>query len=391
MLFRVFSSLLAENTKWYALNDRLCGKEPRKFRENSVFYLFTDEIRRLKFEDLRDENGRHVLPEWFGRGSWRGSEYVYVGTSFPVLAGNLARRNPPEVEYFRSKEFLSLKCAINRVEFRVDVLDRSSEDQAVDAKDQDSSKSRPSIDEEETSSVQTKDLDGSCCPPSTGSPPRTNSAPKCSTPTTGSPPQFVVPGDSPTSSLDDTSKSGSSISDIANASYVPATKRKIRQKVETVMSDVENLCKGRGESLGDLITQSCLFQSIKKFDGKKIVSQVFSEVAKELGVREAFDKLVPDELWDKRVEMMSVPDWMLLLCKLESKISDDGWQMLLNRSTLGKSGVSCRGLINLIIGGGGSGGQDPARVGGSRVTGGRRGKGRKGGKLENIFQHIPDY
>lgn len=104
-----------------------------------------------------------------------------------------------------------------------------------------------------------------------------------------------------------------------------------------------------------------------------------------------FDKLVPDGLWDKRVEMMSVPDWMFLLCKLESKISDDGWQMLLNRSTLGKSGVSCRGLINLIIGGGGSGGQDPARVGGSRVTGGRKGKGRKGGKLENIFQHIPDY
>ena len=363
MLFRIFSSLLTENTKWYALNDRLCGKEPRKFRENGVFSLFTDEIRRLKFEDLRDENGGHVLPEWFGRGSWRGSENVYVGTSFAVLAGNLARRNPPEVEYFRSKEFLSLKCAINTVEFRVDVLDHktSSEDQAVDAKDQDSSKSCPSIDEEERSSVQTKDLDGSCCPPSTRSPPRTNSAPKCSTPTTGSPPQFIVPGDSPTSSLDDTSKSGSSISDIANASYAPATKkRKIREKVETVMSDVENLCKGRGESLGDLITQSCLFQRIKKFDGKKIVSQVFSEVAKELGVREAFDKLVPDELWDKRVEMMSVPDWMLLLSKLESKISDDGWQMLLNRSTLGKSGVSCRGLINLIIGanrGRGGGGQ----------------------------------
>lgn len=27
-----------------------------------MFSLFTDEIRRLKFEDLRDENGGHVLP-----------------------------------------------------------------------------------------------------------------------------------------------------------------------------------------------------------------------------------------------------------------------------------------------------------------------------------------
>ena len=84
-----------------------------------------------------------------------------MGTSFAVLARNLARRNPPEVEHFRSKEFLSLKCAINKIEFRVDVLDRSPEDQAVGVKDQDSSKSCPSIDEEETSSVQTKNLDGS--------------------------------------------------------------------------------------------------------------------------------------------------------------------------------------------------------------------------------------
>ena len=37
---------------------------------------------------------------------------------------------------------------------------------------------------------------------------------------------------------------------------------------------------------------------------------------------------------------MAVPDWQLLLSKLEARISDDGWQMLLNRTQLGKSGVS---------------------------------------------------
>lgn len=146
------------------------------------------------------------------------------------------------------------------------------------------------------------------------------------------------------------------------------------------MSDAESMCKGRGESLGDLITQSCLFQRVKKFDGKKIVLQVFSEVAKELGVREAFDKLVPDELWDKGVEMMSVPDWVLLLCKLKSKISDDGWQMLLNQSTLGKSGVSCRGLINLIIGEGGQVGRTPQELG---ALGLREARGERAGKVGN--------
>ncbi|CAH3199391.1 unnamed protein product, partial [Porites evermanni] len=38
--------------------------------------------------------------------------------------------------------------------------------------------------------------------------------------------------------------------------------------------------------------------------------------------------------------MISVPDWMLLVCKLESTISDDSWQMILNQTRLGKSGNS---------------------------------------------------
>lgn len=180
MLFRVFSSSLHENTKWYALNDRLCGKEPRKFRENGVFSLFADEIRRLKIDDLHDGSGGHVWPEWFGKGSWRGSEYVYVGTSFAVLAGNLVRRNPSEVEYFRSEAFLSLKCAINIHDLRVNEEDHgesSRKDRALEAKQ--GLYSSNSIDEEETS-AQDKNLDGStsCCPPSTESPLRAQSAPK---------------------------------------------------------------------------------------------------------------------------------------------------------------------------------------------------------------------
>ena len=47
---------------------------------------------------------------------------------------------------------------------------------------------------------------------------------------------------------------------------------------------------------------------------------------------------------------IAVPDWQLLVCKLEARISDDGWQMLLNRTQLGKSGVSLVfGFILLII------------------------------------------
>ena len=50
------------------------------------------------------------------------------------------------------------------------------------------------------------------------------------------------------------------------------------------MNNVKTLCEGHGEALGDLTAQSCLFQHIKKFDGKNLNSHVFSEVAKELRV-----------------------------------------------------------------------------------------------------------
>lgn len=106
------------------------------------------------------------------------------------------------------------------------------------------------------------------------------------------------------------------------------------------MSSVENLINDQGETLGDLIAESCLFKRQKKFQGTQMIADVFSKVADEIGVKKTFSELVPDELWDKRVELMAVPDWQLLLCKLEARISDDGWQMLLNRTQLGKSGVS---------------------------------------------------
>ena len=112
------------------------------------------------------------------------------------------------------------------------------------------------------------------------------------------------------------------------------------------MGSIETVCLEQGETLGDVIAQSCLFQRKKTFNGSELICQVFSEVARELGVQKAFNELIPEELWSQRVQMMSVPDWMLLLCKLESTISDDAWRMMLNQTQLGKSGVSLS--LNLL-------------------------------------------
>ena len=114
MLFRVFSRSLDLEKTWYALNDRLCGKQPRKFSEGSFFQLFPDEFLHVNFADLLDENGCPVSSQWFNKlNGQKSSDQVYVGSTFAVVACNLVLRNPSESEFLRSEAFLSLKRTIN--------------------------------------------------------------------------------------------------------------------------------------------------------------------------------------------------------------------------------------------------------------------------------------
>lgn len=49
-LFRVFSRSLDQEKTWYALNDRLCAKSPRKFIESYLFRIFRpDAVLRVHF------------------------------------------------------------------------------------------------------------------------------------------------------------------------------------------------------------------------------------------------------------------------------------------------------------------------------------------------------
>ena len=115
MLFRVFSRSLDLEKTWYALNDRLCGKQPRKFSEGSFFQLFTDEFLHVNFADMHDENGCPVSSQWFNkRNGQKFSDQVYVGSTFAVVACNLVLRNPLESEFLRSEAFLSLKRTIDQ-------------------------------------------------------------------------------------------------------------------------------------------------------------------------------------------------------------------------------------------------------------------------------------
>ena len=346
MLTRVFSSYL-------------CMVPPRKFCTNGIFNLFPEEVCRVNIGDLRDENGGQVPMSCFNRGA-RGTDAFYAGTAFAVLTGNLCRKDPGKGEFFKSSLFERLRKVVNSVELvsGADECESSSSTQSSLKNSSDSSADTmddlldPSAKDSSLFSRAEEDVRASknlIVNHSPKSPPNTiEIPPKCSTPAHSSCSSTVS---SPSTSPRSLSPNGSlsSVTEIESSFFGPVTKkRKIRKKVETVMGDITNLCSDNGETLSELIAQCCLFQRKDNFAGRDIVRSIFERVEKQRGVRKTCKELIPEELWQKGVDEMCVPDWILVLCKLESRISDDSWQTILNRTRLGKSGVSCI-LIPFII------------------------------------------
>ena len=200
MLFRVFSRSLDREKTWYTLNDRLCGKQPRKFSEGSFFQLFPDEFLRVNFADLHNENGCLVSSQWFNKlNGEKSSDQVYVGSKFAVVACNLVLRNPSESEFLRSEAFLSLKRTINEHVLKESDIDhRPAQDLCCVSRDRDSKSDEGETAQE--SKGEKLSLESSF----PGSPP------KCSTPRRQSPPKFEMPlanvDTSSSSSCDDSSQ-----------------------------------------------------------------------------------------------------------------------------------------------------------------------------------------
>lgn len=339
MIYRIFSPSLDPQRTWFALNDEFCAVPPRKFCSNGIFDMFPEEVCRVNIDDLQDENGGPVPLSWFNKGVIA-AETLYAGTTFAVLAGNLRRKNPGEGEFFKSEFFQHLRRALNSADLwlsRAD--DRQCQNSLLDSTLGSSERCINAVDDLAPADLRPEPSSIDLSNHSSKSPPKADeSPPTCSTPTSSS---NSSTSSSPLSSSSSPDGSISSVTDIECSCFAPLTKkRKIRKRVETVMESINTVCSGYDETLNEMIAQCCLFQRKDNFDGRKIVRNIFERVEKDHGIRKTFEELVTEELWRKRVDEMCPPDWILLLCKLESRISDEGWQTFLNRTKLGKSGVS---------------------------------------------------
>lgn len=72
---------------------------------------------------------------------------------------------------------------------------------------------------------------------------------------------------------------------------------------------------------------------------------VIDIVAQKKGVRKTFEELLSEETYDQYINSMQVPDWVLVYFKIKARISDSTWQIAINFTNLGRTGVSCRNYI----------------------------------------------
>ena len=321
-LNKVFSSSLHPEKTWYALNTVLCSCKPSTFCSSSSAKLFPDEYRLVNLTDLYGDGGVPASFRWFC--SYRRSEKVYVASTFGLVLGILRLKSLEDCHFFKSDYFKVLMSSINSFQFNPGDRPRSADEirlrsqiAAIEAQLSSAAKEILTL-RSELRSQQSSVHDSLPTTPPVS--PNSQFAPKVQSP------PFLK----------------RTIEQInADNDLLPSSKRKkISDKATTVMAQVENLCQRNGETLETVVKACCQLAGSDGDSARDVVISTLDSFVEEKGARTAFSKLVSDESWQKRLQEMRVPDWIYLLFKLKSRISDCGWQDLTNLTNLGRTGVS---------------------------------------------------
>ena len=330
-LNRVFSAQLDSDKHWYALNSSLCCSKPVVFCSTASAKSFPDEYKLVSLEDLRGEDGAPASFRWFC--SHRSSEKVYVASAFGLFLGILRLKSWTNCQFIKSEHFKMVVSSLNSR--GLDCNGRDGLENAIEK-----SAHPPTFGAVLEAQVfpQVQNTEGMLpTPPSTPSQPNTRSPPNSE-----SPPNCESPPNQSPSESAKTRKKKRSIEQLkVDQDLSPPSKRKkVREAAAAMMKSINQVCENNGETLGTVLGECCLMRGEDGQDARETVKSAFDTVAGEKGVRKAFSKLLSEETWAKRIECMRVPDWIYLLFKLKSRISDSGWQDLTNLTKLGRTGVS---------------------------------------------------
>jgi len=321
MLYRIVSPLLDQNIYWYALNPDLCGTEPRLFSRYHVFRLLKDEIKLINIKEISQADGREVPAKWFLSSGCNTTKsrvnQIYIGSTLGILAGVLAsykegKRNSTIVTALRG-----LFKLINEQRLQVD----GSEERRCSPRLSAKRLSAKRVCQNKT--------------PSQAQSPRCRRRLKLK-----SPPFYKKPANITQS----TTAPATSIAEIRQSHCLtpPVKQRKIRSKAKHVLSLIKNVCASSSETLADVMSECCVLPKSHPsyLFVRETVSDVFDQVVSRKGAKRTFSDLISDETREKHLASFRIPDWQNLLLKLETRTSDKSWQMVLNRTKLGRNKVS---------------------------------------------------
>jgi len=118
-------------------------------------------------------------------------------------------------------------------------------------------------------------------------------------------------------------------------------KRKVSQECRKVAVELDGVLAKYHETLACVLGNSFLYGSEKdKGNVSETLSEIVNLVMDVKGSKKGLEEVLLPETYQRVVESMRVPDWVLLYFKLQARLPDAGWQTLLNLTQLGRSGVS---------------------------------------------------
>ena len=304
MLFQVYNARLDSTKGWYVFNEESFSSAFRKYKENAFFRLFPNEIHRIPVCELRDNNGNAVDPDLIGV-KYRKCNILVVSTL--GLCGGLLRQHELNDEsYLTSNSFQRIAKAINS-HCAITGLPRNG---AISSLSKELNEAKAKI-------MELQNLAG-----------------------------IQVHAD------DKSAKSN----------------RLTKKSAGEILCTLEDVCDRHKTSVASVLGHLCTHDPVKQpSEARNIISEIVSSVTEKKGVKRGLEDLVPDVL-QEYLHQFRVPDWVLLYFKLEAKIPDEGWQMMINLTKLGRTRVS---YIKLLLslwkfvlifciprGGGGGGGEE---------------------------------
>ena len=355
-LSRVTGKDLDPRKHWYVLTSSLCGVKPNVFAKNEIFRRFPDEIRSVAPADLTPAK--------------RGCSFnmqpikLFVVSSFGLCAALLRQRDLSPDGFVGSAKFIPVVNALNGI-----ALDECEPPCSLGGK---SSLSNHGSHELQVLQSRIAELESELKELEKKSE-FVNSFVSLSPPLATSSPSHC-----PNESSDSSSSNRSSSSVIEETLRSPSIgptlkKRKVSQECRKVTVELDGVLAKYHETLSCVLGNSFLYGSEEdKGNVSETLSEIVNLVMDAKGSKKGLEELLMPETYQRVVESMRVPDWVLLYFKLQARLPDAGWQTLLNLTQLGRSGVSStltnninnviNCLIKLIHQGGGGGGCTPVNL-----------------------------